>query len=221
MRINVEINRQKKGRHDRDIIVTRYQPATIIQSISYCLARTIFTTLSSNVKYQPTFFMSLFCKYILYFQSHWHHLSNISRFAWKMLSFVILCCWEHGTISNMKFFVHCSVKENYYILNYTFYPDSFKYNISWTILVVGVGYIARDEVWGASLQTRNDWWRVGGLLWSPTKPTATFPSVAIVKAEKHVNNAVICQWIIIENMGLSFLDFILRTSVMCNVCVCS
>ena len=106
----------KKGRLDRDIIVTRYQPLyNPSLSVSLWLFFFQLWAIMLNIKQLS---LSSVCSvniyYILYFQSDWHHLSNISRFAWKMLSFVILCCGEHGTIKlYMKFFVHCSVKENY------------------------------------------------------------------------------------------------------------
>ena len=109
----------KKRRLDRDIIVTRYQP---LYNPSLSVSPWQFFTalmLNNNVKYQLTFFINCIC--ILYFQPDWHHLSNISRFAWKMLSFVILCCWEHGTISYIWNFLYIALSRKIiYILNYTF-----------------------------------------------------------------------------------------------------
>ena len=112
----------------------------------------------------------------------------------------------------MKFFVHCSVKENYLYSELYALPRQFLFWAGFVfVLVLGV-------VWwwcpNSKLEMTDD--MLAGYYGTP--PTTTFPSLPIVKAEKHVNNAVICQWIIIENMGLSFLDFILRTSVMYLCC---
>ena len=101
----------------------------------------------------------------------------------------------------MKFFVHCSVKENYLYSELYALPRQFLF---WAGLVLVLGV-----VWwwcpNSKLEMTDD--MLAGYYGTP--PTTTFPSLPIVKAEKHVNNAVICQWIIIENMGLSFLGSIL------------
>ena len=72
------------------------------------------------------------------------------------------------------------------------------------MLVLGVGMM----VWCSNCLEMSDDVLAG---YYSAPPATKFPSPPIVKAEKHVNNAVICQWNIIENMGLSFLDLILNS----------